>query len=265
MPYYSVAVGRKKGIYMKWSDCRDQIQRFKGAKYKKFDTKEEAEEFMKENENYNQPLDELKADLFVYTDGSCINNGRKNAMGGIGIYFGENDSRNVSRKLEVEKPTNNIAELTAIYETYKIIENDIKEGKHIMIITDSSYSITCLTSYGKKNEKDNWSNDIKNKELVRKTYELYKDVANVRFKHINSHTDNKDIHSMGNDGADKLASDSLGLVKRSNLTDNRIYLNVPFSMKDQAKKKGAKWDCKKKSWFVYSDYKLKEELLEMFS
>ena len=98
-----------------------------------------------------------------------------------------------------------------------------------------------------------------------KTYELYKDVDNVRFKHINSHTDNKDIHSMGNDGADKLASDSLGLVKSSNLTDNRIYLNVPFSMKDQAKKKGAKWDCKKKSWFVYSDYKLKEELLEMFS
>ena len=71
-------------------------------------------------------------------------------------------------------------------------------------------------------------------------------------------------HTLAKNGADKLASDSLGLVKRSNLTDNRIYLNVPFSMKDQAKKKGAKWDCKKKSWFVYSDYKLKEELLEMF-
>ena len=132
-------------------------------------------------------------------------------------------------------------------------------------MTDSSYSITCLTSYGKKNEKDNWSNDIKNKALVRKTYELYKDVANVRFKHIKAHTDKQDIHSIGNDGADKLANDSMGLEKRSNLTDNRVYLNVPFSMKDHAKKKGAKWDGKKKSWFVYSDYKLKDELLELFS
>ena len=265
MPYYAVAVGRKKGIYMRWCDCRDQIQRFKGAKYKKFDSKEDAEEFMKENENYNQPLDELKADLFVYTDGSCINNGRKNAMGGIGIYFGENDSRNVSRKLEVEKPTNNIAELTAIYDTYKIIENDIKEGKNIMIITDSSYSIMCLTSYGKKNEKNNWSNDIKNKELVRKTYELYKDVANVRFKHINSHTDNKDIHSMGNDGADKLANKGLGLVQCPSLMNNRIYLKIPYARKEEVKSKEGKWDNKKKSWYIYSDNKHKDELLEMFS
>ena len=43
MPFYAVAVGRKKGIYMRWCDCRDQIQRFKGAKYKKFDSKEDAE------------------------------------------------------------------------------------------------------------------------------------------------------------------------------------------------------------------------------
>ena len=265
MPYYAVAVGRKKGIYMTWNECKEQIQRFKGPKYKKFNTKEEAEEFIKENENYNQPLDELKADLFVYTDGSCINNGYENAKGGIGIYFGENDSRNVSRKLEIEKITNNIAELTAIYDTYKIIEKDIKEGKKIIIITDSSYSITCLTSYGKKNEKDNWSKDIKNKDLVRKTYELYKDIENVSFKHINSHTDNKDIHSLGNDGADKLANKSLGLEQCPSLMNNRIYLKVPYDRKDEVKTKGGRWDNKKKSWYIYSDNKNKDELLEIFN
>ena len=142
---------------------------------------------------------------------------------------------------------------------------DIKNNKSIVIITDSSYSITCLTSYGKKNEKDNWSTDIKNKELVRKTYELYKDVSNVRFKHIKAHTDNKDIHSIGNDGADKLASDSLGIEKRSNLTDNRIYLKVPYARRDEVKTMGARWDGKKKYWYIYSDNIHKEELQEMFS
>lgn len=30
----------------------------------------------------------------------------------------------------------------------------------------------------------------------------------------------------------------------------KIYLKVPFSQKDQARKLGAKWDKNKKSWFV---------------
>ena len=34
----------------------------------------------------------------VFTDGACRNNGKQNAIAGIGVYFGENDIRNVSRK-----------------------------------------------------------------------------------------------------------------------------------------------------------------------
>ena len=34
--------------------------------------------------------------IYVYTDGACINNGKPNARAGIGVYFGENDSRNIS-------------------------------------------------------------------------------------------------------------------------------------------------------------------------
>lgn len=30
----------------------------------------------------------------------------------------------------------------------------------------------------------------------------------------------------------------------------KIYLKVPFEQKDEAKKLGAKWDFKKKSWFI---------------
>ena len=49
-------------------------------------------------------------DYYVYTDGACSNNGSLNAKAGIGIYFGENDIRNVSQPV-VGKQSNNTAEL----------------------------------------------------------------------------------------------------------------------------------------------------------
>ena len=35
-------------------------------------------------------------ELFVYTDGACIHNGKPNAKAGMGVFFGYNDSRNIS-------------------------------------------------------------------------------------------------------------------------------------------------------------------------
>jgi ribonuclease HI len=40
-------VGRKPGIYDDWNTASEQIKDWKGPKYKKFDTREEAEEFVK--------------------------------------------------------------------------------------------------------------------------------------------------------------------------------------------------------------------------
>jgi len=101
--------------------------------------------------------------------------------------------------------------LTAIIETYYIIENDIINGKKIGIVTDSEYSIRCVSSYGEKCCKKNWNVDIPNKELVKSAYELYKDKLNIQFIHIKAHTNNKDIHYFGNENADKLANSAIGL------------------------------------------------------
>ena len=59
-------------------------------------------------------------DYYVYTDGACTNNGKETAKAGIGIYFQDNDSRNVSRRI-TGKQTNNRAELLAIIVSYFII------------------------------------------------------------------------------------------------------------------------------------------------
>ena len=45
--FYAVAKGRKTGIFHTWPECQEQVVKFKGARYKKFDSKEAAEEFIK--------------------------------------------------------------------------------------------------------------------------------------------------------------------------------------------------------------------------
>ena len=211
MPFYAVASGRTIGVFSTWDECNCAVKGYKNASYKKFDTKQEAEEFVANNgvvqDAYSSvgELVDFEPDYYVYTDGACSKNGTRTASAGIGIYFGENDPRNLSEKL-IGKQTNNLAELTAIAKTHAIIRSDLLSGKKVAIVTDSEYAIKCVSTYGEKCYKQNWNVDIPNKELVKTAYELYKDHStNVRFIHIRAHTQKTDIHSIGNDQADKLA------------------------------------------------------------
>lgn len=147
-------------------------------------------------------------DYYVYTDGACTNNGKETAKAGIGIYFQDNDSRNVSRRI-TGKQTNNRAELLAIIVSYFIIERDVDAGKTIVIVTDSEYAIRCFTTYGEKCEKQDWKKDIPNKQLVQQGYELFKNAPNISLKHIRAHTGATDVHSIGNAKADALATQCL--------------------------------------------------------
>jgi len=47
--YYAVAKGRKPGIYGTWDECKAQVLKFSGPIYKKFNSRSEAEEFIKQN------------------------------------------------------------------------------------------------------------------------------------------------------------------------------------------------------------------------
>jgi len=155
--------------------------------------------------------------IYIYTDGACSKNGSKQAKAGIGIYFAENDPRNVSKRVE-GKQTNNTAELSAIIEAYNIILKDKdkekdkeKNKKDIIIATDSEYAIKCATTYGQKCDKKNWSQDeIPNKELVKTLFYLHKEnQLHINLMHIRAHTNKTDIHSLGNANADRLANESL--------------------------------------------------------
>ena len=205
--YYAVAAGRQVGIFRTWAECQEMTKGFKGAKFKKFHTQKEAEEFI----TPSKQVVEHSPKYYIYTDGACSNNGKSNAKAGYGIWFGEGDSRNVSKGIIGDKQTNNVAELTAIIETFSIVKGDIESGVLITVVSDSNYAIRCVTDYGKTQAEKNWVKEIPNKDLVKKAYLLYADKPNVQFKWVAAHTDKADPHSLGNAEADRLANLAIGL------------------------------------------------------
>lgn len=238
MSYYAVYSGIVPGIYTTWNECQIQINHFPNAKYKKFNNLKDAMIFMENGqinndfnskkkktssksiivkENKNSSIQTIgtsdKQDLYIYTDGSCLYNGKSNAKGGIGIHFSDDQFQDISEKYKPinlsDKPTNNKMELLAILCSMKIVEKYVHLYHRIIIFTDSKYSIDCLTKYIKAWIKNDWktknNQPVSNKLLIQSIYNWLNNHPSVNFEHINSHTGKTDRHSKGNDIADKLA------------------------------------------------------------
>jgi len=202
----------------------------------------------------------------VYIDGSCVNNGTPNAKAGYGVFFKKDDTRNEYARVE-GKQTNNTGELTAMIRALEILSNDIENKKIINIYTDSEYVIKCSGSYGDKLYKNNWKTSEDkipaNCLLLKKLYELYNPVKKlVILKHIKAHTNLQDEHSLGNEGADRLANlaisnkvndlddyDKILANSVSKTDNNKHYISISFNNKEAVKNLGAKWDIKRKKWY----------------
>lgn len=143
--------------------------------------------------------------MIVYTDGSTSNNGRADAAGGIGVWFGENDERNVSDPYDRDdRPTNQRCELYAILKALKTVAGN--KIKSLTVRTDSRYCIGCLTTWYKKWRTNDWKNSknkpVENQQLIRDILdEIESAPYAVRFEHVVAHAD-----SVGNNAADSLAN-----------------------------------------------------------
>lgn len=100
------------------------------------------------------------------------------------------------------KKTNNRAELSAIIKAIKLFKEK-KDEVRLNIYTDSGYSILIFTSTGKKYKAKNYK-DVLNSDLVEKAVKL-SEKYDLKFIHVRSHTGLKDVHSLNNEVADKLA------------------------------------------------------------
>ncbi len=164
--------------------------------------------------------------IIIFTDGSTLNNQSKGKRkGGVGVFFGDEDTRNISISLEetdTNKVTNQVAELLACIKGIEKVVTSQKIGKNkIIIYTDSMYIVNMMNSWAKNWEKNNWKKsdgeDILNPDLVKKLY-YYSINLNVEFNHVKSHTkepeksDPKYFTWYGNMQADKLAVEASNLV-----------------------------------------------------
>ena len=148
----------------------------------------------------------------IYTDGATSNNQTKNLRrGGIGVYFGDNDKRNVSMEIK-ENPTNQRMELIACIKAL-----EVSNEQDINIYTDSKYTINSVTTWYAKWKNNNWKTSkgshVKNLDLIKKLYDLVKS-KNVSFYHVKAHQkapkDKKKYnHWYGNKMADHLATSSI--------------------------------------------------------
>jgi ribonuclease HI len=161
-------------------------------------------------------------DIIIFTDGAVPNNQSKNKnKGGIGVFFGDDDSRNISLTINTtmfDKVTNQVCETIACIKGIETILNDNTHQKisnNIIIKTDSMYIVNSMLLWAKNWEKNNWiksdGKQVQNLELIKKLYYLTEN-NNVKYIHVKAHmkppSHDSDEYSdyYGNYMADKLAT-----------------------------------------------------------
>lgn len=175
----------------------------------------------------------------VYTDAAYKEpSDKKKTEGetGIGVWFGQNDPRNVSQKLG-GLVSSTVGEVEAAIRAADIIRKECMEkecrGKqHVIIKTD------CLNIVDTMNHGSKHLANIKKEHLRSVYWRLFESVAKlprcitVDVQHIHAHSDGADNY--GNQEADRLARAAIGLKRnlRIKRTSARLKGQEPCPLHD---------------------------------
>lgn len=154
----------------------------------------------------------------IYTNSSCINNGKPHARGGIGVYFPSNEYPNVSLTYSTRQlllpPTNQRCELVAI--NYSMIIHWLHfRDQQCVIHTNSEYAVDSLTKYCNVWFQNGWKrtngDPVKNADLLKPMHTLFVKNGNIQFHLIKSPcTTIFDRHTCNHNVAYALARKGLG-------------------------------------------------------
>lgn len=152
--------------------------------------------------------------FMIYTDGACSKNGFEGASAGIGVYFGRDDPRNVSKPVPADYPqTNQTAELLALEIAVEAARDEILAGKYrrAMIMTDSAYSINCVTNWYKSWQRNGWvtanRTPVKYRKEIRNVSSILESLPSIELIKVKGHSGVE-----GNEEADRLARE--GVIHR---------------------------------------------------
>ena len=225
--YYVVWKGRKTGIFTSWAECKAQVDKFAGARYKSFPTKEEAESAFgyqangktsaakpsstklvaKTSKPKKTPLsqaqiDDMPYEVKIFTDGASDPNPGE-AGSGIAVYE-HNALSELWYGIYQSMGTNNTAELNGLYQAFLMAKEKIAKGVTVAIYSDSTYAIQCITQWAKGWEAKGWvksGGEIKNLDLIKSMYAVYQEIEKeVVIHHVNGH-----VGIEGNELADRMS------------------------------------------------------------
>jgi len=235
--YYSVARGRKTGIFSAWygpNGAEAQILGYAGARYKGFATIEEARKWLAlitaeiETTSSRKTANRIKASgagtvlpdhelaaksgkVLIYTDGGCSYNP------GPGGYAAVIISGKVRKEISggFRLTTNNRMELTACIEALKVL----KKKSTVIVCSDSKYIVDAATKgWARKWRKNGW---MRNKTDYTENYDLWEQLLDLCEKH---HVDfvwvKGHAGTLENERCDQLAT---GAAAGKNLSPDKAY------------------------------------------
>lgn len=204
--------------------------------------------------------------MIIYCDGAC--RGNPGAGGWSFVCFDHHGREIFYDGGSEDNTTNNRMELIAAimaceYASFRGLysgkrkqekEEAPEKREGVEIWTDSQYVQKGITEWVVRWKNNNWRGSkgpIKNVELWQRL-DAVSQYLQPKWSWVKGHSGDEK-----NDRADFLAQQYADLAKpaakkvsSNTKTSDKIYLSVPFSEKEEAKKCGARWDPKEKKWFV---------------
>ncbi|MCK9393511.1 MAG: ribonuclease H family protein [Candidatus Paceibacterota bacterium] len=168
--FYAYSIGDKKGVTDNWPECQGIVSGKQGAKYKSFESKDEAEKWLNAGADY--AIKHLAAEKGIYFDaGTGGGNGTEINVtdeSGKSLLKDIFPARELNPKGHYSLPgkTNNFGELCACKFALEI---SIKAGNKI-IFGDSKIIL------------DYWSKGFIKKDLPQDTIDLANEVKKLRFE-----------------------------------------------------------------------------------
>ena len=199
--FYVVWEGVTPGVYTSWTDCQLQIKGYEGAKYKSFDTREEAERALatspyayigknakkKSEKVSSETLPACVIDNSLAVDAACSGNPGPGGWGAV-LRYGAHERELSGGEAQT---TNNRMELTAVIEALRLL----KEPCEVELYSDSKYVIDALSKgwvYGW--QKKGWIKSDKKPALNVDLWErLLPLIAahDVRYHWVKGHAENE--------------------------------------------------------------------------
>ncbi|KAI3572228.1 ribonuclease H-like domain-containing protein [Fusarium oxysporum f. sp. albedinis] len=145
--------------------------------------------------------------LVVFIDGACPANGPAALQASVGVYFGPESPKNISRLIDTSRPTNQLAEITAAVEAMRQVRSVVVPERRILLkgssprttpdtlrdarrfrlvlATDSSYLVDCMCKYMPQWTFDNLNRNSEGFRILNEETELLSVVGvQVQWYHV---------------------------------------------------------------------------------